>query len=401
MVYSCCIKRCKTEWNPQTDISFFSFPLRNIKLLREWMQHLSIGTKITKYSRICSKHFTDSSFIIVGGKRALKKDAIPTIFEHDVLEDHRYTNNKEQITAPPTGYIYPLIQLSNDCHVEETSFLCPIVDIQGPETSIHHEEVIQPSEDNSFLEDQPLCGITETQIPQFSLYHEEITQKKDVATEISPHLLAPSEEEKKLRAKVKSLQNQLRQKEKMILKDLKRCYELLHLNHKTEDVIEQVQQVEVLDAGSDVDEAIADEHQNETEEIEWPHEATLLLLEEYREREDDFETGQISEENMWRDISNRLFVNGYDVTVPQCITKFYDMKQMYEEERENDFRNSSIEPYLSVMDEIFKEKPAMSPESDSSSTRKRARLSSECSSVDTSSEQQNPDHTYMKKKSQQ
>lgn len=46
----------------------------------------NLQPKITKYSVICSKHFTTDSFTYTDCQRHLKTRAIPTLFEYDA--DH-------------------------------------------------------------------------------------------------------------------------------------------------------------------------------------------------------------------------------------------------------------------------------------------------------------------------
>lgn len=59
----------------------FSFPY-NEELLNEWLRVIS-NVRVTKYSRICSKHFRELDYEIIGDKRKLKRNAIPSLFLND------------------------------------------------------------------------------------------------------------------------------------------------------------------------------------------------------------------------------------------------------------------------------------------------------------------------------
>ena len=84
---SCCVPQCTVPGYVIEDgkkITFHSLP-KNEKLLSEWIVKIKrdIGTKfiITKYTKICSRHFTNSDFSVTAkSKRVLKRNAIPSVF---------------------------------------------------------------------------------------------------------------------------------------------------------------------------------------------------------------------------------------------------------------------------------------------------------------------------------
>ncbi|CAI6374779.1 unnamed protein product [Macrosiphum euphorbiae] len=56
--------------------------------------------------------------------------------------------------------------------------------------------------------------------------------------------------------------------------------------------------------------------------FKWPHEAILLLIEEYRKTADNFCSGKISQKKIWQSIGDELLKKSYNVTGPQCQSKF-------------------------------------------------------------------------------
>ncbi|XP_011863627.1 PREDICTED: THAP domain-containing protein 3-like isoform X2 [Vollenhovia emeryi] len=78
-----------------SDVSLFGFP-KSDDLLKRWS--LAIGTekKITGSSQICSRHFKENDFkySLVGSKRYLKHDAIPSLY---LNEENTVSNNQSAI----------------------------------------------------------------------------------------------------------------------------------------------------------------------------------------------------------------------------------------------------------------------------------------------------------------
>ncbi|NWV39333.1 THAP5 protein, partial [Grantiella picta] len=68
-----------------SSVSFYSFPLQNKALLRQWIQNMGRDMEIpSKYQRLCSAHFEESSFesrpFKVRKNRRLLKEAVPSKF---------------------------------------------------------------------------------------------------------------------------------------------------------------------------------------------------------------------------------------------------------------------------------------------------------------------------------
>ncbi|CAL1268074.1 unnamed protein product [Larinioides sclopetarius] len=83
MVNSCSANGCKNRNTKGGSLTFHRFPLNNKHLLKLWLYQLKRGNwEPSKYSVICSEHFTKDSFIVKGpnNRRTLKNDACPTIF---------------------------------------------------------------------------------------------------------------------------------------------------------------------------------------------------------------------------------------------------------------------------------------------------------------------------------
>ncbi|KFM74746.1 THAP domain-containing protein 4, partial [Stegodyphus mimosarum] len=84
MVNSCSAYGCKNRNTKGSHLTFHRFPLNNTHLLKLWLYQIKRGTwEPSKYSVICSEHFTEDSFVVKGVqkcRRTLKSDAYPTIF---------------------------------------------------------------------------------------------------------------------------------------------------------------------------------------------------------------------------------------------------------------------------------------------------------------------------------
>ncbi|KAJ6649675.1 DNA transposase THAP9 [Pseudolycoriella hygida] len=83
MVQSCLIIGCKSRYNKNDGISFFSFPSNKIES-EKWRDSILNNQKgvITKNSKICQFHFNESDIKRHGVRTVLKKGAKPTIFHN-------------------------------------------------------------------------------------------------------------------------------------------------------------------------------------------------------------------------------------------------------------------------------------------------------------------------------
>jgi len=63
--------------------------------------------------------------------------------------------------------------------------------------------------------------------------------------------------------------------------------------------------------------------------FKWPQEATVLLIEEYRSRQNDFISGKMSQKKIWLLIAAKMLKHGYKVSGAQCLSKFSGLKRTY------------------------------------------------------------------------
>ncbi|XP_077273535.1 uncharacterized protein LOC143903619 isoform X3 [Temnothorax americanus] len=103
----------------------------------------------------------------------------------------------------------------------------------------------------------------------------------------------------------------------------------------------------------------------------WNHEAILLLLEAYRQRERAMYSGKITHKKAWEEIAEVLNNEGYIVTAKQCTTRVNTMKRTYKNVKDNNNKsgnNKRTWKYYDVMENLLGKKPYMTPMSTISST---------------------------------
>lgn len=85
--------------------------------------------------------------------------------------------------------------------------------------------------------------------------------------------------------------------------------------------------------------------------FKWPHEAILLLVEEYRKEEANLVSSKISQKKVWERISEVLKSKGIKATGPQCLSKFNGLKRTYKSIKDHNGKsgsNTRTWPYLDV-----------------------------------------------------
>uniref|UniRef100_UPI0037E8A16F THAP domain-containing protein 1 n=1 Tax=Semicossyphus pulcher TaxID=241346 RepID=UPI0037E8A16F len=92
MVQTCSAYGCKNRYNKDKDISFHKFPLARPDVCGKWVAAMRRNNfKPTKYSNICSQHFTKDCFKMECNNRVLKDNAVPSLFTFNLnmktLED--------------------------------------------------------------------------------------------------------------------------------------------------------------------------------------------------------------------------------------------------------------------------------------------------------------------------
>ncbi|XP_075935600.1 THAP domain-containing protein 1 [Anarhichas minor] len=81
MVQTCSAYGCKNRYHKDKDISFHKFPLARPDVSAKWVAAMRRNNfKPTKYSNICSQHFTKDCFKRECNNRVLKENAVPSLF---------------------------------------------------------------------------------------------------------------------------------------------------------------------------------------------------------------------------------------------------------------------------------------------------------------------------------
>uniref|UniRef100_A0A8C8RR51 THAP domain-containing protein 1 n=1 Tax=Pelusios castaneus TaxID=367368 RepID=A0A8C8RR51_9SAUR len=100
MVQSCSAYRCRNRYDKEKPISFHKFPLTRPDLCKKWEAAVKRKNfKPTKYSSICSEHFTPDCFKRECNNKLLKENAVPTIFCY--TEPSEKVKQLEDLSAPP------------------------------------------------------------------------------------------------------------------------------------------------------------------------------------------------------------------------------------------------------------------------------------------------------------
>ncbi|XP_012058852.1 PREDICTED: uncharacterized protein LOC105622028 [Atta cephalotes] len=124
--------------------------------------------------------------------------------------------------------------------------------------------------------------------------------------------------------------------------------------------------------------------------FKWPQEATVLLIEEYRSRQNDFISGKMSQKKIWLLIAAKMLKHGYKVSGAQCLSKFSGLKRTYKAVKDYNKRygsGSRTWTFFPLMDDLLGLKPSMSSITTVSSTGKRSRMESICSSSSSDKEE--------------
>ncbi|CAM4547752.1 unnamed protein product [Leuciscus chuanchicus] len=87
MVQSCSAYGCKNRYQKDKNISFHKFPLARPDICGKWVSAIKRRNfKPTKYSNICSQHFTRDCFKHQCNNRVLKDNAVPSLFSFSKLQ---------------------------------------------------------------------------------------------------------------------------------------------------------------------------------------------------------------------------------------------------------------------------------------------------------------------------
>ncbi|TSL28299.1 THAP domain-containing protein 1 [Bagarius yarrelli] len=195
MVQSCSAYGCKNRYHKDKDISFHKFPLARPDLCGKWVAAMKRRNfKPTKYSNICSQHFTKDCFKRECNNRVLKESAVPSLFHFNKLQ-----------MKTPEGAISPGL-----------SFSLPPSDTYTPEPAVLHTPHPRPSSPTSSSsipapspkQEDPLRASAFVSCDHnYTL--EDVMQQKKRAEQLVEQL-------NKLRRKLKTLRQKCRRQERQL-----------------------------------------------------------------------------------------------------------------------------------------------------------------------------------------
>ncbi|XP_036383748.1 THAP domain-containing protein 1-like [Megalops cyprinoides] len=108
MVQSCSAYGCRNRYHKDKNISFHKFPLARPDICRKWVAAMKRNNfKPTKYSNICSQHFTKDCFKQECNNRVLKENAVPSLFSRFDEEKERSEDLELQEVAFPSALSLP------------------------------------------------------------------------------------------------------------------------------------------------------------------------------------------------------------------------------------------------------------------------------------------------------
>ncbi|CAG4935527.1 unnamed protein product [Parnassius apollo] len=91
MVFSCCVKGCRSESYPECGLSFHSFPVKE-DALKAWIKVVPVKGS-TKYKKVCSNHFKSQDFVIQGARKRLTANAVPSVLVTMPMETVKVISN--------------------------------------------------------------------------------------------------------------------------------------------------------------------------------------------------------------------------------------------------------------------------------------------------------------------
>ncbi|KAI4873698.1 hypothetical protein NFI96_027449 [Prochilodus magdalenae] len=81
----CSVPLCSVSSRYNSVVSFHSFPEEET-LRKKWLVKIRRENfTVTKHTKVCSTHFTESDFVVGTSRRRLKKGSVPTVFEWNRL----------------------------------------------------------------------------------------------------------------------------------------------------------------------------------------------------------------------------------------------------------------------------------------------------------------------------
>ncbi|XP_044516772.1 THAP domain-containing protein 1 [Gracilinanus agilis] len=112
MVQSCSAYGCRNRYDKDKPVSFHKFPLTRPDLCKKWEAAVRRKNfKPSKYSSICSEHFTPDCFKRECNNKLLKENAVPTIFSFTEPHVKSEDLQEQQEQLPPPLLTPPVSQV--------------------------------------------------------------------------------------------------------------------------------------------------------------------------------------------------------------------------------------------------------------------------------------------------
>ncbi|XP_069482500.1 THAP domain-containing protein 1 [Ambystoma mexicanum] len=113
MVQSCSAYGCRNRYDKDKPISFHKFPFTRPDVCEKWEAAVRRNNfKPTKYSSICSEHFTPDCFKRECNNKLLNDNAVPTLFcfseKKPKHEDHKEQHELRPTPPPTTNHAHLL-----------------------------------------------------------------------------------------------------------------------------------------------------------------------------------------------------------------------------------------------------------------------------------------------------
>ncbi|KAB5522311.1 hypothetical protein PHYPO_G00158120 [Pangasianodon hypophthalmus] len=200
MVQSCSAYGCKNRYHKDKDISFHKFPLARPDLCGKWVAAMKRRNfKPTKYSNICSQHFTKDCFKRECNNRVLKENAVPSLFHFNKLQ--MKAESLEEAITQELSFSLP----SPSTHTPEPDVPQTPDPRPSPPTST---SVPAPSPSAPLKEEDPLRASAFVSCDHNYTVDDIVQQKKRVEQLV--------EQLNKLRRKLKTLRQKCRRQERQL-----------------------------------------------------------------------------------------------------------------------------------------------------------------------------------------
>lgn len=231
MPTSCSAFGCTNRHKTRGKLQFFSFPLKNPKILPLWVKAIKRDNFIpSPSSKVCGVHFTPSDYLERPGTyiQRLKPNAVPSIFP---IQPTKNKTGKTKVLAEP--------EINVDVPEETTSDPLGRLDIEEKHQTDGSELLLSTT--------KTPCDLTNKILTKTDKHTEKVATKK---SELKIHLVYCDDKEvqttasplpytdtnvRYLRHKMKTLHQQLRRRD-IKIKQLKNSLRALEENGVIEDV---------------------------------------------------------------------------------------------------------------------------------------------------------------------